>query len=82
MRLRHVTLALSLFLAACGDDAQHGGAPDMAVPDLSTPDLSSGSTSCNPTDPMTDGTACSSGCPSGTIAVNLGLQRHPCEKLL
>jgi len=61
----------SLALAGCGDDAQHGGGvQDMSVPDMSARDLGI-PVACNPTDPMTDGSPCSAGCPSGTIGVNL-----------
>jgi hypothetical protein len=70
--MRFLTVVLALFaLSGCGDDTQHGGGMDLAVPDLATHDMLV-PTSCNPLDPMTDGTACSAGCPSTTIGVNLG----------
>src|SRR5437868_5746374 len=64
-------LALGIAVAGCGsDDAQHGGGMDLAVPDMTARDLLI-PTACSPTDPMTDGSACSAGCPTGTIGVNL-----------
>lgn len=72
MRIRSLCAAAVVALAAagCGHDAQHGGGPDLAVPDMTAVDLLPPSM-CNPTDPMTDGSPCSAGCPAGTIGVNL-----------
>jgi hypothetical protein len=67
-------LVAAIAVAGCGDEAQHGGgAQDMSIPDMTMVDLTT-PTACNPTDPMTDGTACTApgGCPAGTIGVNLG----------
>ncbi|HEX6835087.1 MAG TPA: hypothetical protein VF334_00865 [Polyangia bacterium] len=64
-------LVAGLAVAGCGDDAQHGGAQDMSIPDMTARDLTI-PTACNPTDPMTDGSPCSAGCPAGTVGVNLG----------
>ena len=64
-------LAALFAVAGCGnDDAQHGGGPDMAVPDMTARDMVI-PTACSPTDPMSDGTPCSAGCPAGTSGVNL-----------
>jgi hypothetical protein len=71
MRVTWLALAL-LALGGCGSDgANHGGGgPDLAVPDMAMPDLLT-PTACSATDPMSDGTACSGGCPTGTVGVNL-----------
>jgi hypothetical protein len=69
-----------LCLAGCGGDDDNrsdaGGPADLAVGAIG--DLAGGTsdlllpTQCSPTDPMTDGTPCSAGCPSNTFGVNLG----------
>ncbi len=69
--MRLASLAVALVLVGCGSGAQHGGnGLDLSIGDLATPDLAT-PTACAQTDPMTDGTPCSAGCPAGTIGVNL-----------
>lgn len=74
MRITCIIAALcaAFAVAGCGsDDAQHGGGgADMAVPDMTARDLLI-PTACSPTDPMSDGSPCSAGCPAGTSGVNL-----------
>ena len=73
MRITCIIAALcaAFAVAGCGsDDAQHGGGPDMAVPDMTARDMLI-PTACSPTDPMSDGSPCSAGCPAGTSGVNL-----------
>lgn len=71
MRTTLVATIFALALVGCGDDTQHGGGvQDMSVSmpaggDMATP------TQCNPNDNMGDGQACSAGCPTGTMGVNV-----------
>jgi hypothetical protein len=73
MRITCIIAALTagFAVAGCGnDDAQHGGGGDMSVPDMTARDMTI-PTACSPTDPMSDGSPCSAGCPAGTQGVNL-----------
>jgi hypothetical protein len=72
--MRTYWLVVALAAVGCGDDTQHGGGgPDLSVPDMTALDMVT-PTTCDPTDPMNDGTPCSApgGCPANTIGVNLG----------